>query len=144
MTLRAVLDTNIVLSALVFSAGRLSWVRHAWQRDQIRPIVCRETVGELLRVLAYPKFGLSPGEQQSLIEDFLPYAEVFTSPTAWPSIPECRDGNDKVFLALTISANATSLITSDADLLALRNAFPGRVLSADEFATRMQIPLPST
>ena len=39
MTLRVVLDTNILLSALVFQQGRL-----AWQTGQIVPIVCRETV----------------------------------------------------------------------------------------------------
>ncbi|MFT4102498.1 MAG: PIN domain-containing protein [Burkholderiaceae bacterium] len=44
MIRRVVLDTNVVLSALLFTAGRLAWVRHAWQRQQLRPVVCRETV----------------------------------------------------------------------------------------------------
>ncbi|MFP7864029.1 putative toxin-antitoxin system toxin component, PIN family [Pseudomonas aeruginosa] len=56
---RVVLDTNIVLSALIFNAGRLAWIRHAWQQQQLQPLVCRETASELLRVLAYPKFKLS-------------------------------------------------------------------------------------
>lgn len=30
MIRRVVLDTNIVLSTLVFRSGRLAWVRHAW------------------------------------------------------------------------------------------------------------------
>lgn len=40
---RVVLDTNIVLSALIFSAGRLAWIRQAWQQQQLQPLVCRET-----------------------------------------------------------------------------------------------------
>jgi len=53
MAHRVVLDTNIVLSALLFNAGRLAWVRHAWQRQRVQPLVCRATVNELMRVLAY-------------------------------------------------------------------------------------------
>jgi hypothetical protein len=56
-TLRAVFDTNVVVSALVFG-GRLRWLRAAWAAQAVTPVVCRETVTELLRVLAYPKFHL--------------------------------------------------------------------------------------
>lgn len=42
---RVVLDTNIVLSALVFASGRMAWVRHAWQCGHITPLVCKETAG---------------------------------------------------------------------------------------------------
>lgn len=76
MTPRVVIDTNVVLSALLFTDGRLAWMRHAWQRQQIQPLVCKETASELLRVLAYPKFKLTGREQQELLADFLPHAEV--------------------------------------------------------------------
>ncbi len=33
--LRAVLDTNVVLSALLFDSGRLSPLRHHWQSGRI-------------------------------------------------------------------------------------------------------------
>ena len=59
---RLVLDTNILISALLFHAGSLSWLRHAWQSDTIRPLAGRETTAELLRVLHYPKFRLSDDE----------------------------------------------------------------------------------
>ena len=55
--MRAVLDSNVVLSALVFGR-RLFWLRRAWASGAVTPIACRETVTELLRVLAYPKFRL--------------------------------------------------------------------------------------
>ena len=60
---RVVLDTNIVLSALLFAEGQVAWMRDAWQRGRIVPVVCHETVTELLRVLAYPKFKLSGADQ---------------------------------------------------------------------------------
>lgn len=54
---RVVLDTNIVLSALLFTSGRLAWIRHAWQGRQLQPLVCRETVNELLLVPTCGRLG---------------------------------------------------------------------------------------
>ena len=138
MTRRVVLDTNIVLSALLFNAGRLAWIRHAWQHGQLQPLVCRDTVNELLRVLAYPKFELSAQEQKDLLGDFLPYAEVIMLPTPWPDLPACRDEKDRVFLVLAHAGKADALVTGDADILAMRDVFPGRVLTADELATQIR------
>jgi hypothetical protein len=55
---RVVLDTNTALSALLFPAGRLSWMAAAWMAGRIEPLVSAATADELIRVLAYPKFRL--------------------------------------------------------------------------------------
>lgn len=136
MTRRVVLDTNIVLSALLFSSGRLAWMRHAWQDQQLKPLACKETVNELLRVLAYPKFKLSAAEQRELLADFLPYTDVVELPTPWPDLPLCRDDKDQVFLVLAQVGKADILVTGDADILAMREAFPGLILTADELAAQ--------
>ena len=60
--LRVVLDTNTVLSAILFPKGRLAWFREMWEAGRITPMVNRATVQELIRVLAYPKFRLSQEE----------------------------------------------------------------------------------
>lgn len=135
---RVVLDTNIVLSALLFASGRLAWIRHAWQRQQFQPLVCRETAGELLRVLAYPKFRLAAPEQQELLADFLPYTDVVALPTPWPDLPACRDEKDQVFLVLAHVGKADALITGDADSPAVRAAFPGVIMTAEEFAAQQK------
>jgi putative PIN family toxin of toxin-antitoxin system len=138
LMLRVVLDTNIVLSALVFSTGWLAWLRQAWASPRLRPLVCRETVNELLRVLAYPKFKLSPQEQQDLLGDFLPHAEVTTLPTPWPTLPACRDEKDQVFLALAQASAADALVSGDADLIALRGVFTGKIWTAEELARKLE------
>ncbi len=135
---RVVLDTNIVLSALLFRAGRLTWIRRAWQHEQLRPLVCQDTVRELVRVLAYPKFKLSAEEQRDLLGDFLPYAEVVTLPAPWPQLPDCRDEQDKIFLALAYVGDADALVTGDADLLVLRDRFPKPIWTADELAAQIK------
>lgn len=88
---RVVLDTNIVLSALIFSAGRLAWIRHAWQHQQLQPLVCRETASELLRVLAYPKFKLSTSEQQERWRTFCPTPMWWNCRRHGQDLPVCRD-----------------------------------------------------
>ncbi|MDR2188595.1 MAG: putative toxin-antitoxin system toxin component, PIN family [Azonexus sp.] len=134
MSRRVVFDTNIVLSALLFNHGRLVWLRQCWQAGRIQPLVCKETVSELLRVLAYPKFKLTAAEQQELLADFLPYAEVVKLPERWPDLPACRDENDQVFLVLAQVGQAEALVSGDADLLAMRDSFPGLIVTAGELA----------
>lgn len=51
---RVVLDTNVVVSALLFGGGAAAAVRAAWQAGRIAPLASTATAGELVRVLAYP------------------------------------------------------------------------------------------
>jgi putative PIN family toxin of toxin-antitoxin system len=132
-TRRVVHDTNVVLSALLFSSGRLAWFRSAWGKGLVVPLVCRETVTELLRVLTYPKFQLSSEERDTLLADYLPYAETVVLADPWPSVPRCRDPKDRVFLALASAAAADALVTGDSDLLSLAPRFELPILSPDRF-----------
>lgn len=120
---RTVLDTNVVLSALVFSNGATARMRQAWQSGLLKPLVSTATVQELMRVLAYPKFKLSAAEQHELLADYLPYGEVVSVPEPPPRVPDCRDPRDLPFLHLAAAGKAELLVSGDADLLAL--AAPG-------------------
>ena len=74
--MRIVLDTNAVISALLFR-GVSSKLVSLWQNGLITPLLSREVLDEYLRVLSYPKFELSEKEIKELIqEEILPYAEV--------------------------------------------------------------------
>ena len=120
---RAVLDTNVVLSALVFRGGAAGRLRLAWQQGQVLPLVSTVTVQELLRVLAYPKFCLSQVEQDELLGDYLPYAETLRIPQPPPLVPECRDVLDLPFLQLAVTGKAEVLVSGDRDLLAIADEF---------------------
>lgn len=120
--LRLVIDTNVLLSALLFSKGSMAWVRTAWQSNVIRPLVSRDTTEELIRVLAYPKFKLSTQEKEHLLGDYLPWCETVNVKYII-STPECRDPLDAPFLALALSADADALVTGENDLLVLSPCF---------------------
>ena len=130
MRYRAVFDTNTVVSALLFQQGRLAWMRGAWSAGAVVPLVCKETVEELLRVLAYPKFQLDRNEIDDLLGDFLPFAAVADlSSGDWPN---CRDEDDRMFLALAEQARADMLIKGDADLLGVAETFSVKILMPAE------------
>lgn len=130
---RVVIDTNLILSALVFAQGRLTALRLAWQGQRIQPLISKETAAELIRVLNYPKFKLSTDDQQELLADYLPYCLSITIPNTPPKTPDCRDVFDLPFLQLALAGQADFLITGDQDLLTLADAFSCPILTAEQF-----------
>jgi putative PIN family toxin of toxin-antitoxin system len=121
--LPVVLDTNCLVSALLFSRNNLKWLRELWQRQAIVPLVCKDTVSELLRVLAYPKFKLTQQEQEILLADFLPYTQVVQIAEVPKGLPCIRDAQDQIFLTLAVVGKAEALITGDQDLLVWQDRF---------------------
>lgn len=83
-SVRMVLDTNVVLSALVFGGGAPGQVRRAWQQGVLLPLTSTVTVQELVRVLAYPKFRLSQADHDDLLADYLPYTQTVRIPQPPP------------------------------------------------------------
>lgn len=130
---RVVLDTNVVLSALVFPNGRLAPLRVAWQQARCLPLVSRTTTRELLRVLAYPKFHLAEEDQRELLADYLPYCEIVRIPVKPPKTPACRDPDDLPFLQLAVAGKAGVLVTGDRDLLAVAGKMICPIVSAEAF-----------
>jgi len=115
--LRVVFDTNAVISALVFTTGRLAWMRAHWRERRSIPLVSRATVLELQQVLGYRKLKLSPEKQFELLSDYLPYCETVEVVGVCPV--QCRDAKDQPFLDLAQSGKADLLVTGDEDLLVL-------------------------
>ncbi len=129
--LRWVLDTKVLLSALLFAAGRVTWVRDAWRAGTVTPLASRDTTTELIRVLGYPKFGLTVREREDLLGDYLAYAETVVASHA-PVVPECRDPFDRAFLELALTGGADALVTGDKDLLVLATDFEVPIITLDE------------
>lgn len=130
---RVVIDTNLVLSALVFAGGRLTPLRLAWQDRRVLPLVSRTTAAELMRTLAYPKFKLAAHEQEELLADYLPYCKVVRIPAPPPPTPACRDEFDVPFLQLTLAGKADALVSGDKDLLSLAGKLACPILTAEQF-----------
>jgi putative PIN family toxin of toxin-antitoxin system len=139
--MRVVLDTNVVLSALVFGGGAAARVRQGWQQGACVPLISNATAHELVRVLAYPKFRLSALEQEELLADYLPHAKAVRILQPPPVVPKCRDVFDVPFLHLALAGKARVLVSGDKDLLALAGRFAYPIVTLEAFV-RDYLPAP--
>lgn len=135
---RVVLDTNCLVSALIFSRGRFAWLREAWQAKHFVALASRDSVSELLRVLSYPKFKLSQDEQETLLAEFLPYVETVRIEKTPDGLPDILDADDIIFLVLAAAAHADALVSGDGDIQAVRAQFHIPILTVAEFADWLQ------
>ena len=130
---RVVIDTNVVLSALVFAGDRLTPLRLAWQSRRVQPLLSTATAAELIRALAYPKFKLALHEQEELLADYLPFCKTVRIPVPPPATPRCRDLFDVPFLELALTGKAEALVTGNKDLLSLVGGLACPILGVDQF-----------
>ena len=134
--IRAVLDTNVLVSALLFS-GPLSQLVPAWQGGRLCPVVSAEILEEYVRVLAYSKFKLTSSEILSLIEeDVLPFVDTVRAKPI--SVPTLRDPDDMKFLACAVSARVHWLVSGDDDLLSIGRVESVEIVSVTNFLRHLK------
>ena len=129
--IRVVIDTNVILSALLYRARSLAWLRPLWQSGVLMPMISKDTIAELHRVLLYDRFGLSDDDRKEVLELYQPKCEmIFISQP--PPVLECRDPADIPFLELALAGRADALVTGDQDLLALAPMFAVPIITPSE------------
>ena len=128
---RVVFDTTTVVSALLFHYGKLNWLRQHWRGAYCALLISRETVAELTRVLAYPKFRLLLEDRHELLAEYLPYCRIVEITKRCPVL--CRDAKDQMLLDLAQSGKANVLVSGDRDLLALAGQTAFRIVSPEEY-----------
>jgi putative PIN family toxin of toxin-antitoxin system len=135
--LRVVLDTNVVLSATLFSRGRLTWLRELWQENRVLPLCSRATLEELIRVLAYPRFRLTKDDVEALLSSYVPHSElVDVGKLPLRRIPRCPDSADQMFLTLAAAGKAEVLVTGDKALRGLDGQTGFAIETPARFKTR--------
>lgn len=131
MPLRLVMDTDILISTLLFPTETFIWLRRAGEARTIIPLVSGDTIAEFRRVLAYSKFGLPVNRQINLSLYYHRWRERIIVPEDI-EVPECRDPSDIPFLELALAGRADALVTGDQDLLALAPIFTVPIITPSE------------
>ncbi len=128
---RVVLDTNALISALLFG-GQSGMLRDLWKSGRIIPLVSKETFAEFRKVLSYPKSKLSQREIRSILnEEILPFVEAVEIAEQVTGV--CRDTHDDMFLAVAAGGGAEYLVSGDRDLLVLEQYGKTRIVTVTEF-----------
>jgi uncharacterized protein len=140
--LRAVLDTNVLVSALLYSNGELAWLPGAWQDGSVLPLASEDVIGELERILLHlgqKKFTLDSGAIGDILQRYLGYTErVLGAAPIEVWLPKCKDPDDQKFLELAYRGKADVLVTSDNALLGLARKTPFEILNSVRFRRRVE------
>ena len=129
---RCVVDTNVLISALLQPSGRTAEVLGAIRAGGGVLLFSDETFAELASRLLRPKFDryVAPATRQRFVGDLAGVAEWVTITGA---VHVCRDPDDDKFLETAINGEADCLVTGDADLRALDPFHGVRILTPRNF-----------
>lgn len=131
--IRVVLDTNVVVSAILFGGPPGNLILQ-WKKGAIQPLISQPIIDEYLRVLAYPKFKLTEQELNFLFyQEILPFFEtVVTSANPLPEIIK-DDPSDDMFLHCAMAGRASIVVSGDRHLLKLNSYEQIKIMSPETF-----------
>ena len=131
MTNRFVLDTNVLISALLFKTSVPFQAIELAEKQGII-LYSEATLNELEQVLNRKKFNkyLSLEDRQGFLLKFISSSQLVS---ITENITVCRDEKDNKFLELAVSGNANVIVTGDLDLLILNPFQAVEILTPDMF-----------
>ena len=139
--IRAVIDTNVLIRALIKPQGSVGFVIAALRSQEFELVVSWPLIDELVAKVALPrirdKYHLS---SQDLLEyvRFLTLRSRLVEPARTVSV--CRDPRDDMILEAALAGYAQFIVTGDEDLLVL-NPFRGiQIVVPHEFMWRLRAP----
>jgi uncharacterized protein len=131
MTNRFVVDTNVLISALLFKTSVPFQAIELAEKQGII-LYSEATLNELEQVLNRKKFNkyLALEDRQLFLLKFISSSQLVY---ITENITVCRDEKDNKFLELAVSGNANVIVTGDMDLLVLSPFQAVEILTPDMF-----------
>jgi putative PIN family toxin of toxin-antitoxin system len=132
--LRVVLDTNILISAILFG-GKPRQILENAIRGEIRLCISEPILEELKGVLQRSKFDYSPEMIQVILTELTGVAD-FVNPSESINVV-LEDPEDNRILECAVEAEASYIITGDFHLLKLRKYRNIKVVNAVAFLEKL-------
>jgi hypothetical protein len=126
--MRLILDTNILLSALLSPLGAPAKLLDAWERKTVTLVACDALIAELRDVAARPFFR---ARLRASAAELLAAGLRDFSFFCWdlPSGSVAPDPKDSYLLALAEASQADFLVTGDKELLSLKQHKSTRIIT---------------
>jgi putative PIN family toxin of toxin-antitoxin system len=119
VSVRAVIDTNVIISRFLSPNGTPALILALWEQGLFELIVTEAILAEYLRVLAYPhmqrRHGMSPDETAQVVADFRSFA-VLVEPVEQVAVV-ADDPSDDKFHEAAIAGNCEYVVSGDPHLL---------------------------
>lgn len=139
--MRIVLDTNVLISGLMYPHSVPGKIVTAWREAQFDVVSTLPQLKEIGRVLSYPRIQKvlhwGPETIERFLEQLLLRVELAeVDESCSESVDErLRDQSDFPILAGLVASKADFLVTGDGDLLALKDRFA--IVTPAEFAEKL-------
>jgi len=131
--MRVVLDTGILIAALITADTSPDQVYQAWRKKRFTLVTSVWQLGEFRRASRYERVKkfLKPTEAGNLVNGLKRHATVLKE---LPDVDLSRDPHDNPVLAMAIAGEADYLVTGDRrGLLSLKRVGATRIVTAAEF-----------
>ena len=138
--MRVVLDTNVLISALISSAGPPGQLLSAVKRGDLALVTSEYQLEELREVLGREKLRryIRSEEARDLIDNLESVGSLIRE------LPDCElspDPADNPILATAIAGEADLIVSGDkADMLALGHADGNKIVNPAKALTRLDVP----
>jgi len=135
-----VLDTNVIISALLSSKGAPAELINRWEADEFGVVVSPALIGELERCLTYPrvtKYLKTPQETRDAILNHLVNVAIVVEPKFTLNVIK-DDPDDNRVLECAVAGGAAFIISGDAHLLNLKEYKGIVILPPAGFLTLLQ------
>lgn len=112
--MRVILDTNVLLGALISPYGPPDVIYRAWRAGRFELVTSIVQLDELRRVSRYPKLKtILPAHRIGAMVNNMQRAIVLDTLPVLPEGVESRDPNDAFLLAMALAGDADYLVTGD-------------------------------
>jgi uncharacterized protein len=136
---RIVLDTNVLVSALISTRTPPALVYDAWDQGLFELATSPFQLGEFARVITYPKLQrfIKPHQAEVMVRTLSSKAVIYTS---IPEINASSDPDDNQIIGIAVAMQASYLVTGDkADILHLRSVGNTHIVHAREMASILRL-----
>jgi putative PIN family toxin of toxin-antitoxin system len=112
--MRVILDTNVLIGALISPHGSPDVIYRAWRADRFDLVTSTTQLDELRRVSRYPKLKvILPAHRIGTMINNLQRAIVLNTLSTLPDGMAINDPNDVFLLAMALASKADYLVTGD-------------------------------
>lgn len=118
MPVKAVIDTNIWVSALVAPLGTAAKLIDLWKKGKFKLLISEQQTSELYEVLSRSHFSIKYRLDEKKVEDLIASIAEKAERILFEKslINCCRDQDDNVIIETAIRGKAKYLVTGDKDM----------------------------
>jgi putative PIN family toxin of toxin-antitoxin system len=142
MAVRAVIDTNVLVSGLLVAEGSPRKALDAWLDGRFTLVTSSHQLDEVTHVLTYPRIAnrlrLDPAELATILAGLIELTEVTPGQLHRPGVT--RDPKDDAIVACAEEGHADCIVSGDGDLLSLGKYLGIRAVTPRRFLELLAQP----